>query len=181
VLTHPLPVIDPARTEFGFCRTVCSCPDCTSNCRYIPGYLVPADLDRIKIQLAAGGDLFSWARAYLLASPGARVLYKGQLRRIPTLVPGRRPNGACIFLTEDDRCAIHATAPFGCAFFDSHMPETEADRRSWRGLEAVLAAWKKGDLYTRIWLALYQAGHRALPPEVCRQRMRNAGAPNKLA
>ena len=35
------------RTEFGFERTACACSECAINCRFIPGYLIPADLDRI--------------------------------------------------------------------------------------------------------------------------------------
>ena len=32
------------RTEFGVPRTACGCEGCTSNCRHMPGYLIPADL-----------------------------------------------------------------------------------------------------------------------------------------
>jgi hypothetical protein len=35
------------RKEFGFVRTVCACGECTINCHFIPGYLIPADLERI--------------------------------------------------------------------------------------------------------------------------------------
>jgi hypothetical protein len=142
-----LPVIDPARTEFGFRRTVCACHECTLNCRYLPGYLVPTDLERIQLYLSTRQDLLAWARQHLLASPGALVLHKGQVVRIPTLVPARRADGACTFLTGDDRCAIHPMAPFGCAFFDAHQPLAEADRRSKWGLQSVLEAWNKSRPY----------------------------------
>ena len=49
-------------------------------------------------------------------------------------VPGVGPD----FLTGQGRCSIHATAPFGCAFFDAYMSEGEADERSATGLRAVL-------------------------------------------
>lgn len=100
---HTLPVIDPGRNEFGFGRTVCGCPDCVSNCRFIPGYLVPADLCRNGEQLAPGDDLLAWSRDHLLASPGAQVMRGGRVFRIRTLVPARRSDGACRFLTADDR------------------------------------------------------------------------------
>jgi hypothetical protein len=47
----PLPLLDPARTEFGFTRTVCACDRCIRYCQHLPGYLIPADLERIHQQL----------------------------------------------------------------------------------------------------------------------------------
>jgi hypothetical protein len=171
---RPLPVIDPYRTEFGFARTVCSCRECTLNCRHLPGYLIPADLERLHQQLAPDEDLTTWARRHLLASPGALVVRRGQVVRILTLVPARRPDGACTFLTDDDRCAVHAVAPFGCAFFDAHQSGAEADRRSTRGLQAVMEAWDAGDTYARLWVTLAGAGLAATPPEVARRQLRKA-------
>jgi hypothetical protein len=169
-----LPVVDPARTEFGFARTVCACHECTLNCRHIPGYLIPADVERIHQHLAPSEDVDEWIRQHLLASLGAVVLCNDQVVRILTLVPARRPNGACIFLTEDDRCAIHFVAPFGCAFFDAHQPTEEADRRSKRGLQSVMAAWNTSDAYGRLWVKLALAGLMAPKPEVARQQLRQA-------
>lgn len=151
---------------------MCSCAECVLNCQHIPGYLIPSDLDRIRQHLAPGDDLFTWARKYLLASPGARVLQGGRVFRIPTLVPARRLDGACTFLTTENRCRIHAVAPFGCAFFDSHQPATEADQRSSQGLRAVLDAWRRGDLYAQVWIALADAGLQAPAPESCREQLR---------
>jgi hypothetical protein len=113
-------------------------------------------------------DLLTWVRDCLLASPGALVARGGKVFRIPTLVPARRPDGACLFLTDDDRCAIHAVAPFGCAFFDVHQDTAEADERSTAGLRAVLADWLKDGPYAEVWQALAAAGLRAPPPEVGR-------------
>jgi len=171
---HALPTIDPGRNEFGLGRTVCGCSDCVRNCRFIPGYLVPADLRRIGEHLAPGEDLLAWSRKHLLASPGAQVLRGGQVIRIPTLVPARRPDGACRFLKADDGCAIHAVAPFGCAFFDAHQSKSESDRRSICGLRAVLEAWQNGDVYAQVWTMLAEAGLVAPPPEVCRVQMGRA-------
>src|SRR5438067_916759 len=100
-MTKPsLPLVDPARAEFGFCRTRCDCLECTRSCRHIPGYLIPADLERMDRFLAPDQDLVTWAKRHLLASPGALVMRGGRAFRIPTLVPARRPDGACLFLTE---------------------------------------------------------------------------------
>lgn len=171
---HALPLIDPERTEFGFPRTVCDCKECTLYCRYIPGYLIPADLDRIHQYLAPDEDLYAWARRYLLASPGAKVAQRGGIFRIRTLVPARQARGACTLLTVENRCAIHAVAPYGCGFFDSHMTPSEADRRSLRGLHAVLEAWASGNLYPQIWVALDRAGLKAPAPEFCRRQLQQA-------
>jgi Fe-S-cluster containining protein len=179
VVKHALPTIDPGRNEFGLARTVCGCPDCVRNCRFIPGYLVPADLPRIGEQLAPDEDLLVWSRQHLLASPGAQVLRGGRVFRIPTLVPARREDGACRFLTADGRCAIHPIAPFGCAFFDSHQTGAESDRRSQRGLQAVLEDWQRGGVYAQVWAMLVEAGRVAPPPEVCRAQMRQADNPSR--
>jgi hypothetical protein len=159
---------------------VCPCGECVRNCRHIPGYLIPADLDRIRQHLAPDGDLRAWALEHLLASPGALVLQRGQALRIPTLVPARRPDGACLFLTAESRCAIHAIAPFGCAFFDAHQPAGEADRRSSLGLRTVLEAWRRADLYALVWLELHRAGLQAPPPEACREQLRQARVEDEL-
>jgi hypothetical protein len=171
---QPLPLVDPARSEFGFYRTQCDCPECTRSCRHVPAYLIPADLERTHRCLAPEQDFRGWARQHLLASPGALVLRGGRAFRIPTLVPARRPGGACVFLTAEGRCAIHAVSPFGCAFFDSHMPHAECDRRSKRGLQAVLEAWGAGDVYAHVWVALAGDGLVAPPPEVARRELRRS-------
>jgi hypothetical protein len=169
-----LPVIDPARTEFGFSRTVCACSACTANCRNIPGYLIPADLERLRDFLSPGEDLLTWAHKHLLASPGALVARHGQMFRIPTLVPARQSDVSCHFLTPEGRCAVHPVAPFGCAFFDSHMTSSEADARSSRGLREVLGDCLVGGPYAEDWAALSEAGLWALPPEISRALLQEA-------
>src|SRR5262245_59142282 len=171
---QPLPLVDPARSEFGFNRTVCACHSCTLNCRHLPGYLIPADLERIHQHLSPGEDLRTWAKQRLLASPGALVIRHGQTFRILTLVPARRRDGACTFLTDADQCAIHAVSPFGCAFFDTHIAHAECDRRSKRGLQAVLDAWDACALYAHVWVTLAGNGLVAPTPEVARQHLQRA-------
>jgi hypothetical protein len=95
-------------------------------------------------------DVVSWESRYLLASPGAIVAKAGRAFRIPTLVPARRSNRACIFLTDDNRCSIHAVSPCGCAFFDSHMSKAQADRRSIAGLNAIAWEWQNDGVYAAI-------------------------------
>ncbi len=166
-----LPVIDPTRVEFGYYRTVCDCSECTAGCRYLPGYLIPADLDRMRDHLAASVDLLAWAREHLLASPGALVKRHGTVFRIPTLVPARQADGACLFLIAEGRCSVHAVAPFGCSSFDTDMAADEADARSSAGLRAVLADWLTAGPYAEVWRILAAEGLLAPPPEGGRARL----------
>jgi Putative zinc- or iron-chelating domain len=161
------------RTEFGVARTVCACSDCVANCRFVPGALIPADLNRISEYLGES-DLTQFALDNLLASPGAIIYTRSGLVRIRTLVPARKTDGACRFLTDEDRCSIHAVAPFSCALFDCKQSREEADALSLRGLMEVARAWQRGDLYAQLWLMLYHAGRIAPSPIEARARMRTA-------
>lgn len=161
------------RKEFGFERTVCACAECTINCHFIPGYLIPADLKRIAARLGYD-DLIEFAINNLLASPGATVLDGGQVRQIPTLVPARRSDGACLFLDGQNRCSIHDGSPFGCAFFDVHQSREESDRRSGNGLAEIDRAWSEGHLYAQLWLLLRMLGLIAPSPATARANMNAA-------
>jgi hypothetical protein len=160
------------RTEFGFKRVTCACPACIQNCRAIPGYLIPSDLQRIAESLNEP-DIVRFALDNLLASPGAIVLVNGEIINIPTIVPARRPDGACRFL-KDDRCTIHAQSPFGCAFFSAEQPREQSDAISARGLLEIARAWQGGDLYAQIWIMLHDAGRIAPSALEARAKMRAA-------
>jgi hypothetical protein len=133
------------RAEHGFSRTVCGCAFCQAPCRHVPGSLDPADLPRL---CPAGQDVFRWAEQHLRALTD---------KAVPTLVPVRQANGHCHWYF-DGRCAVHAQAPYSCAFFDCHMSAAEVSRRS----EATLQARREdaaGDgLYFRIWRHLCRQG-----------------------
>lgn len=161
------------RKEFGFIRTECACAGCKAACRHLPGYMVPADLQRISERLGYG-DPVAFALDYLLASPGAIVVDHCEVRRIRTIVPARRNDGACIFLDEDERCSIHAESGFGCAFFDMHQSQEEADRRSSRGLCEIDRSWRTNHLYAQLWLLLNAIGRVAPSPVVARARLQAA-------
>jgi len=85
------------RTELGFERTVCDCKACKINCEFIPGFLLPSDIRRIALHLGYSNPV-EFALDNLLASPGAIVVDRGQIRRIRTLAPARRQGGASLFL-----------------------------------------------------------------------------------
>ena len=117
-----------------FHRTVCACALDRANCQS-PGYLVPGDLERIAENLGASVPdilyLFRPGEGAVVADSRSGVMY-----RIPTIVP-RTTDRGCIFLDPAGRCVIHHVAPFGCAYFDIHMPMAEADQRSAWGLGLV--------------------------------------------
>jgi Fe-S-cluster containining protein len=161
------------RTELGFERTVCDCSACKINCEYIPGFLLPSDIRRIALHLGYSNPV-EFALDNLLASPGAIVVDRGQIRQIRTLAPARRQDGACLFLDEEHRCRIHSVSPYGCSHFDAHQTNEEADLRSSAGHYQVDLAWKNDHLYARLWLLLKALGRVAPSPVAARARMRAA-------
>src|SRR5262249_16354464 len=144
------------RTEFGVARTECACRACVANCRFVPGALIPADLHRISEYLNEP-DLRRFAFDNLLASPGAIIYTRDGLIRIRTLVPARRADGACRFLTAEDRCSIHTVSPYSCAMFDHTQSRDESDALSLCGLMEVASAWRRGDLYAQLWIMLWSS------------------------
>jgi hypothetical protein len=156
----------PERTAFGKTRSSCACEVCVRNCRFMPGMLIPEDLDRMLVGVA---DPIQWAMENLLASPGATALdiSTGALLQIRTLVPAVKPDGSCIHLTAENRCEIHADAPFGCAFFDCHT-----DARDTTSRDGLLECANQFDgPYGLIWQHLWDAGKRQESPSVLRSRM----------
>jgi hypothetical protein len=135
----------PAREQHGFPRTRCGCELCRAPCRHMPGSLDVADLERL---CPVGEDAFAWAEQHLRA-----IIDKGY----PTLVPCRQPNGSCHWLF-DGMCAVHENAPYGCAFFDTHMPPDEVCRRSEATVQARKEDATKKGLYYRVWQHLCRKG-----------------------
>jgi hypothetical protein len=139
------------RQEFGFRRTECGCELCRAPCRHIPGGLAPPDLTAL---CPPGQDVFRWAEEHLRALTGP----------VPTLVPARRGDGACHWHF-DGKCAVHQHAPFGCAFFDSHMSADEERRRSAAGVRARREDAAAGGLCHRVWLHLCRLGLKEGPAD----------------
>jgi Fe-S-cluster containining protein len=111
-----------------FERTTCACKDCVDCCKRQPGPLAPGQFEAIAAHL---GQTHEQAKEFFVASPGALLKNSqtGRVFRIGTITPRMRP-GRCVFLTANDRCGIHAVAPFGCAQFDTHQSAFEALPRS---------------------------------------------------
>jgi len=132
-------------------------------------------LDLLHWQEEQGEDFAAWCLTHLAASPGALVLLRGQVTRIPTLVPRRLWQGKCHWLTPQQRCAIHAAAPFGCAAFDCTMPKAEADRRSQHVLFEIYADRLTGGPYSRLWDRLHARGQVVRGPEEARRDLPRGG------
>jgi hypothetical protein len=157
------------RIEFGYERTTCACEGCKKNCEFMPGFLIPADRERM---IPPSQEPITWAEQNLLASPGALVSKDGLLFRIPTLVPAVKSDGSCIHLTSDSLCNIHGIAPFGCSHFDCGP---ERGHLSTYGLMAVHNAFRdQTSLYHKIWVHLFRSGHTQQKAEVLRKKMREA-------
>jgi hypothetical protein len=162
------------RQELGFRRTECACELCQAYCRHLPGTLTPSDLARL---CPPGCDLFAWAEQHLRALTD---------KRYPALVPARRGDGPCHWYF-DGRCAVHAAAPFGCAFFDSHMAEAEGDRRAAAAVRAIRDDASAAGPYYRVWLHLRRKGligrpgdRSALGRELQQIRRRAEGSRRRL-
>jgi hypothetical protein len=138
------------REQHGFRRTQCACALCAAPCKHIPGGLDPSDLTRL---CPAGRDVFSWAEEHLRAVTD---------KSFPTLVPARGASGHCHWHF-DGKCAVHEAAPYGCAFFDAHLPEEEVRKRSEATVKARREDAAAGGLYYRVWRHLCQRGLTSPP------------------
>lgn len=124
-----------------FARTTCACAECVDCCKRQPGALAPGELERIAEHL---GQSVRVTALKFWASPGALVgdTKTGRTWRVGTITP-RLVRGRCIFLDAQDRCAIHAVAPFGCAYFDTHMSAAEGQPRgSWLAKQQMDPAYQ---------------------------------------
>jgi hypothetical protein len=139
-----------AREQYGFRRTQCACEFCRAPCRHMPGSLDVTDLWRL---CPPGRDLLEWAEEHLRALTD---------KPYPTLVPARLENGPCHWLFEC-QCAVHANAPYSCAFFDMHMMEEEVRRRSAATIQARQEDAARNGPYHRVWLHLCRKELVAIP------------------
>ena len=134
--------------------------------------LAPGDVERIAVHLHATKEQ---VEGMLLASPGAKV---GKLIgrevvvfRIPTIVPKQTEHG-CVFL-DNGRCKVHPVAPYGCAYFDSHMDAKEGAARSGAALNAIVLDVE----YQATWQRLRANGQISDTPDAKRARMRGDEKP----
>lgn len=123
----------------------CTCSDCIKACKVKPGSFTPSELKRLSKGMRMPlPELFA---KYLAADIG---------RGVTTVSPATdktKPgsigtvSGRCVFLTEDERCAIHDIAkPLECRLADHHGRhyDTEQFLGLWRRIDInrLLAASK---------------------------------------
>ena len=169
----PPPKAKSPDAPYPFQRTICACRLCTINCEHMPGALAPGDLPPIAAHLGYT-DIDRFAHECLLASDGAKVgAADGRVIYLPTLVPSLGPDNACRFLNTG-RCTIHAISPFGCAYIDAHMPDTEFRRRADTLYQLILADQERQGEYSRLCKTLQTHGRQAPPLETRRYRLAKA-------
>ena len=165
---------EPQRREFTFTRTICACDECKTYCAHLSGMVAPWDL--LRWEQAQHDGFAPWMLSMFAASPGAKVVYQGDVLRIPTIVPARLlMDGQCVFLTAEHQCRIHTTAPYGCAYFDHSQSREEGNQRSQIALAAILYDWHTQGPYSTWWLQLEQAGKIVEAPETVRRHMAEEG------
>ena len=144
---EPAPTADalPSQELYGFRRTVCGCEFCRAPCKHMPGTLDVTDLARL---CPEGQELIPWAEEHLRALTD---------KSVPTLVPVRQANGSCHLLF-DGQCAVHEHSPFGCAYFDTHMTDEEAQQRAEATINARREDAAHHGPYFQVWQHLCRKG-----------------------
>jgi len=181
---HPTSPKKNFRGSLGFERTVSTAFEDVLYCKFMPGFLLAEDIEPLTLHLGYTNPI-QMAKDHLVASPGSTVVKDGAIHRLGTLVPARAPigstgqlafgessQGPCKFLDRNDRCIIHAQAPWACAFCDSIMSKAEGDRRT---LAANIELWKswhgRADGYADLWQILWTMGRRGIAPRLSRARI----------
>jgi len=110
------------------------CTQCSHCCTGPQGYVWLSPKDQASIAAHLGLALDRFLKRY--------VRLVGKL-----LCLVDKPNGDCIFLTEDKRCAIHAVKPRQCLTFP-FWPRIVETRASWEEIEEACPGAGNGPLYT---------------------------------
>jgi Fe-S-cluster containining protein len=154
------------QVDGGLKRTFCSCEICKENCKIIPGYLIPNDLNAIYNFMNPTVKFIDFIKLYFLASPGAIVMKDGNIFRIPTIVPARnKKTNYCIFFTKDEKCFIHKVSPYGCRYFDHSQTREEGENISKYGLNQIIISRGYNEIHYQLW----SNNLRAKPPEELRK------------
>lgn len=119
----------------------CTCERCVGACKHKPGWFKPGEVELLaKYMNLSLEELFRdyltvewWAsdEPIYVVSPGIVGLPTGQ--QVPYIRTGR-----CVFLTEDDRCRIHAAKPAECALF-------------WHGMDTVTGGFDEHREVAMLW------------------------------
>ena len=156
-----------------FERTTCACNECKLACRHMPGALIPGDAEAIAGHLGVQAT-DEWIEQHFRASDGAKVVLQGNFLAVPSMVPAQKADGSCTFLDDDGRCTVHPVAPFGCAYLDMHMGQSEADERSQATIRAQLEDLAKQGDHSKHIANLAEKGLVAPPLFERRRNLENA-------
>ncbi len=127
LLAWEVAVIIVATTDPPFERTVCACSECASCCTRGSGPLTLEDIDNIERHTGEPiVDKLQASQGTLVGEVDTRTREVVRKYWVGSIVLATVKGGRCIFLDEDSLCRIHEVAPFGCAYFDTHMPRREA-------------------------------------------------------
>lgn len=153
-----------------FERTECGCNRCSTGCKTMPGALAPDDYWLIAHYLdVPDHELQDFITNHFCASTGSAAVIMGKRTIIPTIVPKQKEDGSCVFF-KDGKCSVHTVAPFGCAYFDHHMHNRQADIRT----KAYMLACLTSEPYQLMWSLLNLMGCVASPIETRKNAMRKA-------
>jgi len=134
----------------------CTCPACVSACKRDPGRLAPEDvavmaahLSISPAELIAGYlvliPAFVHSQKIFLLAP-AKKKARRYLAAPGSVVPEyyARENGVCVFLSADDRCAIHEVKPFECRVYMGCQHTFLGRRyREEEALRFFISRWRK--------------------------------------
>jgi len=104
----------------------CSCPKCVMACKLEPGWFLPGEPGKaadllgmpfVDFRTMLIEDYWDGPKPIFVLRP-RKIIVEDGLERAASFPP----EGRCIFLTRNDRCAIHEAKPFECRITRSCRP-----------------------------------------------------------
>lgn len=120
----------------------CSCKDCVSACHNKPGWFLPEEIkpaaDLLGLTEKEFFDKYLAVDYYGNSDSFTFVIAPATHKCKPGSEYPLEPTGRCVFLTDDEKCGIHAAKPYECRKYDHRKYDREeaADQH-----KAVAEAW----------------------------------------
>lgn len=122
----------------------CSCGKCVAACHRKPGWFLPEEIK-------PAADLMGLSEKEFFDKYLGVDYYVGESEQLFVLTPATNntqpgkeypldPEGRCVFLTDDEKCAIHAAKPYECKYYDHRYNESVVDEARDQH-HAVAEAW----------------------------------------
>jgi len=100
----------------------CSCEGCVSACHKKPGWFIPEEIkpaaDSMGLSEKEFFDKYLAVDYYFSSTEKLFVLAPVTKRSKPGVEYPLDPRGSCIFITDDNKCSIHAFKPYECKHYD---------------------------------------------------------------